>query len=129
MNRIYFYHSLSVPPFLPPPILHPQRVDIDGNELPFSAGEFNFGEPGTNGQHSFYQLLHQGRVAPADFIGFCQSQAPVSMDGERVNNHDELMANFFAQPDALAYGKTEADCKAEGIPMELVPHKVFPGNR
>ncbi|GMH77466.1 hypothetical protein TrRE_jg9337, partial [Triparma retinervis] len=106
-----------------------KSVSMDGSPLGFHAGEFNFGEPGTNGQHSFYQLLHQGRPAPADFIGFCKSQAPVTMEGERVNNHDELMANFFAQPDALAYGKTEKDCEAEGIPPALIPHKVFPGNR
>ena len=106
-----------------------KRVGIDGSVLPFAAGEFTFGEPGTNGQHSFYQLLHQGRPAPADFIGFCKSQAPVSMEGEKVANHDELMANFFAQPDALAYGKSLSDCQAEGIPEELRPHKVFPGNR
>jgi len=106
-----------------------KRVTMDGSVLPFAAGEFNFGEPGTNGQHSFYQLLHQGRVAPADFIGFCKSQTPVEGEGERVSNHDELMANFFAQPDALAYGKTLADCEAEGIAKELQPHKVFAGNR
>ena len=97
---------------------------MNGEPLGFQAGEFNFGEPGTNGQHSFYQLLHQGRAAPADFIGFCKSQAPVSLEGERVSNHDELMANFFAQPDALAYGKTLADLEAEGVPEALRPHKV-----
>ncbi|RHY05564.1 hypothetical protein DYB36_007872 [Aphanomyces astaci] len=83
-----------------------KRVDLAGVELPFQAGEINFGEPGTNGQHSFYQLIHQGRVVPCDFIGFCKSQTPVELAGEAVSNHDELMSNFFAQPDALANGKS-----------------------
>merc|ERR1712038_1632778 len=106
-----------------------KRVDIEGNPLPFQAGEINFGEPGTNGQHSFYQLMHQGRVVPADFIGFMESQTPVMMDGEPVSNHDELMSNFFAQPDALAYGKTLNDLEQEGVPEALRQHKVFAGNR
>ncbi len=106
-----------------------KRVDMDGNPLPFQAGEINFGEPGTNGQHSFYQLMHQGRVVPADFIGFMESQAPVNMEGEPVSNHDELMSNFFAQPDALAYGKTLNDVTQEGVPEDLREHKVFAGNR
>ena len=105
-----------------------KRVAIDGTALPFQSGEINFGEPGTNGQHSFYQLMHQGRVVPADFIGFMESQAPVSMDGEPVSNHDELMSNFFAQPDALAYGKSLNDVTQEGVPEELREHKVFAGN-
>ena len=106
-----------------------KRVALDGTVLPFQSGEINFGEPGTNGQHSFYQLMHQGRVVPADFIGFCESQAPVDMDGEPVSNHDELMSNFFAQPDALAYGKTLQDLVAEGVDEALRPHKIFEGNR
>jgi len=106
-----------------------KRVGTDGFALPYPSGEINFGEPGTNGQHSFYQLLHQGRVVPADFIGFCESQTPIQLEGESVSNHDELMSNFFAQPDALAYGKTLNDLAAEGVPEELRPHKVFPGNR
>lgn len=106
-----------------------KRVSLAGELLGFDAGEVDFGEPGTNGQHSFYQLLHQGRVVPADFIGFRRSQQPVTVPGESVSNHDELMANFFAQPDALAVGKTEAEVRAEGVPEALVPHKVFPGNR
>jgi glucose-6-phosphate isomerase len=104
-----------------------KRVDIEGNPLPFQAGEINFGEPGTNGQHSFYQLMHQGRVVPADFIGFMESQSPVSLDGEPVSNHDELMSNFFAQPDALAYGKTLNELV--DVPEKLRQHKVFSGNR
>ncbi|KAF9609446.1 hypothetical protein IFM89_016246 [Coptis chinensis] len=83
-------------------------VSIDGVPLPFEAGEIDFGEPGTNGQHSFYQLIHQGRVIPCDFIGVAKSQQPVYLKGEMVSNHDELMSNFFAQPDALAYGKSLA---------------------
>ncbi len=106
-----------------------KRVALDGSVLPFAAGEINFGEPGTNGQHSFYQLLHQGRVVPADFIGFRRSQNPLMLPGEAVSNHDELMANFFAQPDALAMGKTAAELRADGVAEALVPHKEFPGNR
>jgi glucose-6-phosphate isomerase len=106
-----------------------KRVGLDGRQLAFEAGEINFGEPGTNGQHSFYQLLHQGRVVPADFIGFQVSQHPIKVKGEAVANHDELMANFFAQPDALALGKSAEQCRAEGVPEALVAHKVFPGNR
>lgn len=107
-----------------------KRVDLEGNELACPAGEINFGEPGTNGQHSFYQLIHQGkRVVPCDFIGFCESQNPIELDGEVVSNHDELMSNFFAQPDALAKGKSASDLKAEGVPDSLIPHKTFPGNR
>jgi len=106
-----------------------KRVDMDGMPVPFPTGEINFGEPGTNGQHSFYQLLHQGRAVPADFIGFCEAQTPVELSGEPVCNHDELMSNFFAQPDALAYGKTLNDLVQEGVPEELRQHKVFLGNR
>ncbi|MHC4884582.1 MAG: glucose-6-phosphate isomerase, partial [Planctomycetota bacterium] len=106
-----------------------KRVDINGKALGFDAGEVDFGEPGTNGQHSFYQLMHQGQVVPADFIGFRKSQQPVKVAGHPVTNHDELMANFFAQPDALAVGKTAEECKAEGVAAELIPHKIFPGNR
>ncbi|KAJ8901915.1 hypothetical protein NDN08_004119 [Rhodosorus marinus] len=106
-----------------------KRVKVDGSELQSDAGPVNFGEPGTNGQHSFYQLMHQGRVVPADFIGFKESQQPVELEGEVVANHDELMSNFFAQPDALAFGKTAEECRAQGIPENLVPHKVFTGNR
>jgi len=106
-----------------------KRVALDGSVLPFQSGEINFGEPGTNGQHSFYQLMHQGRVVPADFIGFMESQAPVDLIGEHVSNHDELMSNFFAQPDALAYGKGLTDLVQEGVPEALREHKVFSGNR
>lgn len=104
-------------------------VSIDGVALPFDAGEIDFGEPGTNGQHSFYQLIHQGRVIPCDFIGVVRSQRPVNLEGEPVNNHDELMSNFFAQPDALAYGKTPEELHASKVPSHLISHKTFSGNR
>ncbi|PWA67989.1 cytosolic glucose-6-phosphate isomerase [Artemisia annua] len=104
-------------------------VSIDGVRLPFEAGEIDFGEPGTNGQHSFYQLIHQGRVIPCDFIGIVKSQQPVYLRDEVVNNHDELMSNFFAQPDALAYGKTPEQLQSENVAPHLVPHKTFTGNR
>lgn len=106
-----------------------KRVKADGSLLGYDAGPVNFGEPGTNGQHSFYQLLHQGRVVPCDFVGAIKSQTPVQVPGHDVSNHDELMCNFFAQPDALAVGKSADQCRAEGIPEALVPHKSFPGNR
>ncbi|CAE7429075.1 PGIC1 [Symbiodinium natans] len=106
-----------------------KRVQMDGSEVPVETGAINFGEPGTNGQHSFYQLMHQGRVIPSHFIGFANSQNPVELPGEAVSNHDELMSNFFAQPDALALGKTAEELKADGIPEKLVAHKTFPGDR
>lgn len=106
-----------------------KRVALDGTPLDFKSGEVNFGEPGTNGQHSFYQLLHQGRVVPADFVGVIKPPFPISIPGEAVSNHDELMSNFFAQPDALATGKSAASCLSEGVAPSLVPHKVFSGNR
>lgn len=110
-----------------------KRVTLDGTVLPdnMEAGEINFGEPGTNGQHSFYQLIHQGRTIPCDLIGVVQSQTPLDRkaQGESVTNHQELMSNFFAQADALAYGKTIDDLKKEGVPENLWAHKEFPGNR
>ena len=104
-------------------------VALDGARLPFATGEVDFGEPGTNGQHSFYQLIHQGRVIPAEFIGVVKSQQSVYLKGEIVSNHDELMCNFFAQADALAVGKTAIELRAEGVPDSLIPHKTFTGNR
>ena len=104
-------------------------VSIDGVQLSFETGEIDFGEPGTNGQHSFYQLIHQGRVIPCDFIGVVKSQQPVYLKGEIVSNHDELMSNFFAQPDALAYGKTPEQLHSEKVPEHLISHKTFQGNR
>ncbi|KDD75199.1 phosphoglucose isomerase [Helicosporidium sp. ATCC 50920] len=104
-------------------------VDLDGRRLPFAAGEIDFGEPGTNGQHSFYQLLHQGRVVPAEFIGAAESQQDWFLPGETDSAHAELLSNFFAQPDALALGKTPSEVVAEGASMDLGPHKTFEGNR
>ena len=106
-----------------------KRVTKDGVVLPFEAGEVVIGEPGTNGQHSFYQLIHQGRTIPCEFIGFSVSPSPLHITGEIVSNHDELMSNFFAQPDALAMGKTIDDLINENIAPELRNHKEFPGNR
>ncbi|KAI0565802.1 glucose-6-phosphate isomerase [Gracilaria domingensis] len=117
---------------------HIQQVDMESNgkhvsrhgvELDFEVGEVDFGEPGTLGQHSFFQLLHMGQTVPCTFIGFIESQNPTCQDGEPVSNHDELMSNFFAQPDALARGKTAEECRAEGRPEWLVPHVTFSGNR
>eukprot|EP00536_Pseudo-nitzschia_multiseries_P009998 jgi/Psemu1/242616/estExt_Genewise1.C_2920029 len=117
---------------------HIQQLDMESNgkvmtkfgvEVDYNVGEIDFGEPGTNGQHSFFQLLHMGQTAPCDFIGFCQSQHDLCLDDESLSSHDELMANFFAQPDALANGKTEDEVRAEGIEEELIPHRVFKGNR
>lgn len=104
-------------------------VDSNGKPIPFQTGEIDFGEPGTNGQHSFYQLIHQGRVIPCDFIGVIRSQQSVYLKGEIVSNHDELMCNFFAQADALAYGKTPEQLRSENVPDYLIPHKTFTGNR
>ncbi|GIL43028.1 hypothetical protein Vafri_837 [Volvox africanus] len=104
-------------------------VDINGVRLPFQTGEIDFGEPGTNGQHSFYQLIHQGRVIPCEFIGIVRSQQSVYLKGEVVSNHDELMCNFFAQADALAYGKTPEQLRSDNVPDYLIPHRVFTGNR
>jgi len=106
-----------------------KHVTVAGTPLDFDAGEVDFGEPGTNGQHSFFQLFHQGRVVPVDFIGFAQSQHPIEMKEEVVSNHDELMSNFFAQPDALATGKTVEELKADGVAQSVVPHKQMSGNR
>lgn len=106
-----------------------KRVSRHGTPLDFDVGEVDFGEPGTLGQHSFFQLLHMGQVVPCTFIGFVESQNPTCQDGEPVSNHDELMSNFFAQPDALANGKTEQECREEGKPEDLIPHVTFSGNR
>lgn len=117
---------------------HIQQLDMESNgkcmtkhglEVDYPVGEIDFGEAGTNGQHSFYQLLHMGQTVPCDFIGFVQSQHDFRVEGEDLSSHDELMANFFAQPDALATGKTEEQVRAEGVAEELIPHLVFKGNR
>jgi len=106
-----------------------KRVTLDGKVVDFATGEVDFGESGTSSQHSFFQLIHQGQHVPVDFVGFAESQTPIDLKEDDVPNHDELMANFFAQPDALAFGKGEAELKAEGVPAKLIPHRLFPGNR
>jgi glucose-6-phosphate isomerase len=101
-----------------------KHVTIDGAEVDYATGPVYWGEPGTNGQHSFYQLIHQGtRLIPADFIAFAETLNPVG------RHHNLLMANVFAQTAALAFGKTAAEVKAEGTPDWLEPHRVFTGNR
>lgn len=111
-----------------------KHVTSDGKPVDYQTSPVYWGEPGTNGQHSFYQLIHQGtRLVPCDFIGFCQplNPLPVRGDGavETADQHDLLMANLFAQSEALAFGKTVAQVEAEGTPAHLVPHRVFEGNR
>lgn len=106
-----------------------KRVALDGTPLLHRSGEVSFGGCAATVQHSFFQLLHQGRVVPADFIGLMESQQPVEIPGEAVSNHDELMSHFFAQPDALAYGKTLMDLIQEGAPEPLREHMVVTGNR
>ncbi|GAA1196132.1 glucose-6-phosphate isomerase [Kitasatospora gansuensis] len=104
-----------------------KSVDRDGNPVAWQTGPVVWGTPGTNGQHAYYQLLHQGtKVIPADFIGFAKPVAELSP--ALAAQHDLLMANFFAQTQALAFGKTAEEVAAEGVPAELVPHKTFQGN-
>ncbi len=107
-----------------------KSVRADGSPVTAPTGEIFWGEPGTNGQHAFYQLLHQGtRLVPADFIGFAQPlQDLATIDGEG-GMHDLLMSNFFAQTKVLAFGKTAEEIAAEGTPPDVVPHKVMPGNQ
>ncbi|MFR9791819.1 glucose-6-phosphate isomerase [Streptomyces sp. MB22_4] len=103
-------------------------VARDGKQVDWQTGPVVWGTPGTNGQHAYYQLIHQGtKLIPADFIGFAEPVAELS--GELKAQHDLLMANFFAQTQALAFGKTAEEVRAEGVPEELVPHKTFQGNR
>ncbi len=117
---------------------HIQQLDMESNgkkatkfgiPVDYPVGEVDFGEPGTNGQHSFFQLLHMGQTVPCEFIGFLQSQHDLCIDGETLSSHDELMANFFAQPDALANGKTVEELRSEGIDEDLILHRTFEGNR
>lgn len=101
-----------------------KHVTLSGTHVTHDTGAIYWGEPGTNGQHSFYQLIHQGtRLIPCDFIAFLKTLNPVG------KQHDMLIANVFAQAEALAFGKTAEQVKAEGVPDALVPHKVFEGNR
>jgi glucose-6-phosphate isomerase len=106
-----------------------KSVRADGSPVTTTTGEIFWGEPGTNGQHAFYQLLHQGtRLVPADFIGFAQPNHELPVDAD-TDMHDLFMSNLFAQSAALAFGKTAEEIAAEGTPAALVPHKVMPGNR
>ena len=101
-----------------------KHVTLDGKEVTYQTGPIYWGEPGTNGQHSFYQLIHQGtKLIPCDFIAFTETLNPLG------RHHDMLIANVFAQAEALAFGKTAEQVKAEGTPDWLVPHRVFEGNR
>ncbi len=101
-----------------------KQVTLDGQRVNYSTGPIYWGEPGTNGQHSFYQLIHQGtRLIPCDFIAFLESLNPIG------DHHEKLFANVLAQSEALAFGKTAEQVEAEGTPQALVPHRVFEGNR
>ncbi|MGI8827201.1 MAG: glucose-6-phosphate isomerase [Chloroflexota bacterium] len=101
-----------------------KSVTLDGRRVDYQTGPIVWGEPGTNGQHSFYQLIHQGtKLIPCDFIGFSQTLNPLG------DHHDLLMANLFAQAEALAFGKTADDVRKEGTPDWLIPHRTFEGNR
>jgi glucose-6-phosphate isomerase len=101
-----------------------KHVTLDGARVDYETGPIVWGEPGTNGQHSFYQLIHQGtKLIPCDFIGFAQTLNRLGQ------HHDLLMANVFAQTEALAFGKSAEEVKAEGTPDGLVPHRTFEGNR
>ncbi len=103
-----------------------KSVDKQGRRVGYQTGPIVWGEPGTNGQHAFYQLIHQGtKLVPADFIGFCRSANEAAFPG----HHDQLMANFFAQTEALAFGKTADEVRAEGTPEALVAQKTFEGNK
>jgi glucose-6-phosphate isomerase len=101
-----------------------KRVTLDGRPVDYQTGAVYWGEPGTNGQHSFYQLIHQGtKLIPVDLIGFARDLNPIG------DHHDLLMSNVFAQAEALAFGKTEQEVRAEGTDEAVVPHRVFEGNR
>jgi glucose-6-phosphate isomerase len=101
-----------------------KRVTVDGRPVDYQTSQVYWGEPGTNGQHSFYQLIHQGtKLIPCDFIAFAKTRHKVG------RHHDLLLANVFAQAEALAFGKTAEELKAEGVKEWLIPHKTFEGNR
>ena len=111
-----------------------KHVTSDGSRVDYQTGPIYWGEPGTNGQHSFYQLIHQGtRLVPCDFIGFCHPLNVLALENagsvDAGDQHDLLMASLFAQSEALAFGRTPAQVNAEGTPAALAPHRVFDGNR
>ena len=107
-----------------------KSVKADGEHVTTDTGEIFWGEPGTNGQHAFYQLLHQGtRLVPADFIGFANPTDDLPTADDTGSMHDLLMSNYFAQTKVLAFGKTADEIRAEGVDEKVVPHKVMPGNR
>ena len=106
-----------------------KHVTLDGKQVDVDTGPIYWGEPGTNGQHSFYQLIHQGtRLVPCDFIGFGQTLNPLAAKGGG-DQHDLLMANMIAQGEALAFGKTTEEVRAQGTDAALAPHRTFEGNR
>jgi len=107
-----------------------KSVTVDGTPVEVATGPIVWGTPGTNGQHAYFQLLHQGtRLVPVDVIGFLRPPAPLAGDPTILAHHDALMANCFAQTEALAFGRPAAEVAAEGVPLELVPHRTVPGNR
>ncbi len=107
-----------------------KQVRLDGTPVDYETGPIVWGEPGTNGQHAFYQLIHQGTtIIPADLIGFMDSPSDVDSDGALGELHDLLMANLFAQSEALAFGKTADEVRNDGVDEALVSHRTFPGNR
>jgi glucose-6-phosphate isomerase len=107
-----------------------KSVRRDGTVVAANTGEIYWGEPGTNGQHAFFQLMHQGtKLVPADFIGFARPKQDLPTADGTGSMHDLLMSNFFAQTKVLAFGKTEEEIAAEGVAPAVVPHKVMPGNR
>jgi len=106
-----------------------KRVDREGKPLKYQATVAHYGVPGTNSQHSFFQLLHQGRATGVEFIGYCKAPNPIFLEGDPVSNHDELMSNFFAQQDALAYGRPLEEIKQAGVPERLFNHMYMTGDR
>lgn len=122
----YDQYLLRLPAYLQQAVMESngKSVTENGQKINYQTSPVIWGEPGTNGQHAFFQLMHQGtRIVPADFIGFKESLNPVG------DHHNKLMANFFAQTEALAFGKTEAELRTEGVSEDLIPHKLMPGNR
>ena len=141
-NSVQRFYSRAIIPYsqaLSKFVSHIQQLDMESNgksvtiggKLTPETGPVNFGDAGTNAQHSFFQLLHQGMVVPTEFIGFAKSQRPYKLSDtdDMIPNHDELMSHFFAQPDALALGRSMKELKDMNEPEALRPHKVFSGDR